>query len=103
MCTDIHVNDFGVVFQATVKDEEDAVVNISGSTSLLLRFKSPDSTLYSKSASISTDGTDGVMEYTAESGLFNVSGQWQVQGYVLLPDGQWSTSVTQFFVQKNLE
>ena len=103
MCSDIRENDFGTVFRATIKDQDDVVVNVSGNIQSLLKFKNPEGTLYSKTASLYTDGTDGIIEYTAESGLLSVAGKWQLQGYVLFSNGQYHTSTVDFFVQKNLE
>lgn len=103
MCTDVRVNDFGTIFRATIKDQDEIVVNISSAIQSKLNFKNPNGTLYSKNADLYTDGTDGIIEYISESGLFSIGGKWEMQGYVLTPAGQWNTNIVNFFVQDNLE
>lgn len=103
MCSDIRVDDFGTVFRATIKDQDDRVVNVSGSIQTLLKFKNPEGTLYTKPASVWSDGSSGIIEYTIESGLLDTGGRWEMQGYVQTSTGQWHTSIVNFFVQDNLE
>lgn len=103
MCTDIRVDDFGTIFRANIKDQDDRIVNVSGSIQTLFKFKNPEGTLFTKPATVYYPGTSGIIEYTAESGLLNVGGKWELQGYVQTSNGQWHTNIVNFFVQDNLE
>lgn len=102
MASEIHVNDYGTIFRATFKDQDNAVVNISGATNKYFLFEKPDCTDVTKTASLYSDGTDGIIEYTVESGLFNIPGIWQVQGYVTYPNGSWYSDIVEFRVRDNL-
>lgn len=102
MCDNIFVDDIGTIFRGTVYDQDDDVVNIASGT-YTFTFKKPDGTIVSKDATLYTDGSDGVMQYSAESGLLNLKGKWQLQGFVELPAGQWHTNIQDFTVKQNLE
>lgn len=102
MCDNIFVDDIGTIFRATVKDQNDEVVNIASGT-YSITFKKPDGTTVTKTATLYTNGSDGIMQYSAESGLLNIKGKWQLQGFVDLPAGQWHTNIDDFTVKQNLE
>lgn len=100
----IHVGDT-VTFVLTVTDVvTSAIIPITGFTTLEMTFTRPDDagTTFVVNASLLTDGSDGKMEYTTLTTDLNMPGRWQVQGFVVVPSGQWHTSTTVFKVFKNL-
>lgn len=102
MSAEIHLNDIGTVFQATVKDQDSAVVDISGATTKQIIFELPDGTNLEKDASLTTDGTDGKMEYATILGDLSEAGLWKSQGYVVLATGEWRSDIQRFEVMPNL-
>jgi hypothetical protein len=97
----IHVNDVGTVFEATVEDENGTVLAIGLATTKEMVFQRPDGTTVTKTAALSTDGSDGKMRYIAVSGDLNMAGAWKVQGHVVL-NGDWRTDTHHFRVYENL-
>ena len=103
MAAEIHKDDIGTRFLITIKDEDDAVKNISTYTTKQLIFKKPSGTLLTKTASFLTDGTDGVIYYTSISGDLDEIGVWKLQAY--LHDGSSNyrkSNVGSFRVFENL-
>lgn len=102
MCDNIHIGDIGTIFRLTVKDQDEDIVNVASGT-YSIDFKKPAGTIVTKNAYLYTDGSDGIIQYSAESGLLDTKGQWQLQGFVELPAGQWHTEIFDFTVKQNLE
>ena len=101
MPTEIHVGDIGTVFEVTIQDDGVAV-NISSATTKEIIFRKPDKTLLTKAANFSTDGTDGKIRSTTVSGDLNAAGVWSIQAHVILPGGDWKSSISEFSVIPNL-
>lgn len=102
MPSEIHVSDVGTAFTITVKDEDDAVVDISSASTLQIIFKKPDGSTLVKTATLSGDGTDGKMEYTTVSGDLDDDGTWEIQGFVDLGSTSFYTNISTFKVYRNL-
>lgn len=82
----MRVGDYGGVLRITVK-EDGAVKDISGfTTAKQFRLIRPDKVeLPLVTASFTSDGTDGKLQYTFPSGTLSKKGPWRVQ--VLLTSG----------------
>lgn len=102
MAAEIHVGDVGTAFLATVKDQDSAVVDISTATTKQLIFKKPGGTVVARAATFVTTGADGQMQYVSVADDLDQPGNWQVEGYVVLPAGSWHTDVHRFTVKPNL-
>jgi len=101
MSNEIHVNDIGTQLVVTVYDNN-SIVDISAAAQLFIFLKKPNGTTYTKTASLYTDGTDGKMSYVATAGDFDVSGNYKIQGKVVLSGGTYYTSTATFKVHCNL-
>ena len=100
--SDIHLGDVGTVFILTVMDGT-AIVDISAASVMKINLVSPSSTKTTHTATHTSDGTDGKMEYaTSASNVLAEIGAWQWQGQVTLPSGAWKTNVLAFTVLDNL-
>jgi hypothetical protein len=99
---DLHVNDVGTTLEARVLDQNGRPIPIDAATILQMVFERPDKTTFVRNAELVGNGTDGRMAYLTEDGDLDAPGVWQLQGYVELPDGSWSTSVYRFKVEPNL-
>jgi len=102
MSAQVHVGDIGTVFQATVKDQDGAVVDISTASVKTLFFRKPNGTVLAKAAVFVATGTDGQMKYVSIAGDLDQSGNWSLQGYVVIGAGQWHTDTATFFVKANV-
>lgn len=101
MASEIHLNDVGTRFLATIKDNGE-VVNVSGAPYINFTFKKPDDSLISRSATIYTDGTDGKIYYDTVSGDLDQAGLYKLQGQVALTSGTFYTDIYTFQVYCNL-
>lgn len=99
--TDIYVGDIGTIFRATVKDGGVAK-DISSATKIELTFRKPDGTEATKTATFTTDGSDGKMQYTSVLNDLDQAGRWILQGYLETPAGKWHTDLYHFLVMENL-
>src|SRR5687767_13585106 len=99
---EVHLNDFGTIFQFEIKDEDDAVVDVSTATTREIVFKKLTGDILSKTASLVNAGTDGLVKYVIASGDIDTVGQWRVQGRVILSGKQFSSDIHTFKVFENL-
>ena len=99
---EIHLNDIGTVFEVTVKDNSDNVVDISSASVMQIHFARPDKTTFTKTAVLSTDGSDGKMKYETVDGDLDQVGRWRLQGDITLLTGTWSTTISTFRVYTNI-
>lgn len=101
--SEIHVGDIGTIFERTVKDQSDVVVDCSAATVKKLIFKKPDGTVVEKTAAFTTNGADGKLRYTTTALTdLDQAGPWQLEVYVELPSGKWHSSISNFMVYGNL-
>jgi uncharacterized protein YfaS (alpha-2-macroglobulin family) len=75
----LFLNDFGIDIFLTVTDQDCAAVSVVATTAREFEFRKPDGTLVTKTAVFVTDGSDGRLKYTIESGLLNMVGTWSVR------------------------
>jgi hypothetical protein len=98
----IQEGDYGTLFTATVKDEANAVVDISTATVKQLIFIKPTEERLVCTMSFVTDGSNGQIKYALVNGDINMSGLWKRQYHVEMPTGAWSSSVIEFTVGEAL-
>lgn len=101
MAEEVHKSDVGTKFRVTLKDAS-TVVDISAATTKEIHFYKPDGTTLEKTATLYTDGSDGIMEYTTVAGDIDQTGTWRIQAYIVTSSGSWKSSVEQFVVYENL-
>lgn len=104
MGADVHLNDIGTIFELTILDQDDAVVNVSsavGAGTKVIRFEKPDGSVVSQEAVFSTNGTDGKIRYVSLSGDIDQVGTWSMQGFVNITAGEFSTECPEFPVRPN--
>jgi hypothetical protein len=74
----IRVNDSGVLFLITVRDES-GVVDLSTVQGIDLFFQRPDRSIVQFTPQIVGDGHSGLISYTSTATDFNVAGRWRYQ------------------------
>ena len=101
MASEIHVNDVGTKFLATIKDDG-VVVDISSASSITMKFRKPDDEVVSRTGTLDSDGTDGKVYYTTVFGDLDEAGHYKLQAVVNLPTGTYYTDIYSFRVHCNL-
>lgn len=101
-CNTVQKNNVGTVFRVTFKDCDLAVINISTATTKEIIFRDHDGTTTNKAGAFATDGTDGVLDYTTESGFLAEAGTWSIQGHVVIGTQDFYTEIDTFTVIDNL-
>lgn len=100
---EIHFGDVGIIFRSTIRDQDGSVLDVSSATLKKLTFQKPGGLTFDKTATFTTDGTDGKIQYAIEDGVLDVVGDWEYQGAVTLDDGgPYHSDIKQFNVLANL-
>ncbi len=96
---DIISGDYGQVIELTFIDvDTDAAADISSySTAIKMVFTSPTGVETEKTATFKTDGSDGIIKYTTETGLLT-AGWWYVRGQVQGGSAKLTTTKHKFKV-----
>jgi hypothetical protein len=101
MASEIHAGDIGVVFNITVMNGA-TVLNLSNANNISIIFQKPDGTDLTKTASLTTNGTDGKIKYTTVAGDLDQIGTWQIQARVDFGASVFSTDIQKFKVYRNI-
>lgn len=98
----IHIGDYGYDGKLRIT-KGGAAQNISTYTTLQLIFRKPSGTTVAKTATFVTDGADGVLQYTVESGLVDEVGTWQVQARISKSGAVLTSAPIYFSVSARLD
>ncbi len=105
--------DIGVEFRTIncLTDVEEALP-IDDQTTLEILFLKPDGTTLTVTAVFTpnnppvscgtADGTDGKATFFTLAGTLDQAGQWQYQGHVIKPSGEWWTDRIKFDVEARI-
>ena len=99
---EIHKGDIGTVFQLTIKDQDDAVVNLSTATTKKILIKSSNNSISEKTGEFLSDGSDGIIKYTTIENDISKIGIWSIQAKVIFVTGTWYSDIQEFKVYDNL-
>lgn len=101
--TDIHVDDFGWVGKLRAV-QDDAAIDISTYSTLQFIVAKPDgTTLAAKTASFTTDGTDGYLQYQFLDGEIDTAGNWSVQLRIAKAGVELTSQALDFTVESRLD
>lgn len=101
--TEYRVGDEGVPFGVIFIDEnDDTISNISSATTKSIIFKKPSGSKVTVSGIFESDGSDGKIYYTWQTGDLSESGIWQAQGYIEIYPKKLKSSIITFRVYDNL-
>jgi hypothetical protein len=97
-------DDVGIVFEAELLANPATALplDISAATTLELLFQTPDGVLKTKTAVLSTDGTDGKLRYITVASDLDKIGTWRWQAHVAGPGYDLHSAVRTFAVLDNL-
>ena len=86
---EIYVGSYGWIMRPHFIDEDENDIDVSTASTLEVKIEKPDGTDTAKDLGASAYGegdlTDGYADYTVESGLIDMAGDWKVQGYAVTP------------------
>jgi len=79
----VHVED-ETTFTCICVDRDNAAVDISAASSKSILFRKPNGTVVTKTATFTTDGTDGSIYYTTDETDLDVAGLWKFRAEVMV-------------------
>ena len=101
MAGEVHVSDTPI-HRMTIKDQDNAIVDVSGASLKTIIFQKPDGTTVTQTATFFTDGTDGIVEYQALGADHDTAGPWCKQAHITIASGDWKSTIVGFPVAANL-
>lgn len=99
---ELRYGDIGVQIIITVLDQDGDVVNLSSATTKSIVFNLPDETTVTKTASFVSDGSDGKIKYTTESGFVSQLGIWAAQAFVIIGTAEYTSTEFKFKVTRKI-
>lgn len=101
-CGNIHVGDLNVIFTMTIT-EDCVAIDVSTATVKTLVFQKPSGSILTKTASFSTDGSNGNIYYATLTGDLDEAGVWTVQAEVAFgASSSYHSEIKKFKVLANL-
>jgi len=101
MPSEIHINDVGTRFLATIKDNGQPV-NLSSTSQIQMIFRRPNDELLYRVGSLLNSGINGEVYYDTVVGDLVDAGMHKLQAKVYLPSGTYHTDIYSFQVHCNL-
>jgi hypothetical protein len=101
MPSEIHVNDIGTRFLATIKDNGENI-DISNATQVQMIFRRPNDEVFYRLGTLFNSGIYGQVYYDTAGGDLTDPGQYKLQAKVYLPSGTYYTDIYSFQVYCNL-
>jgi len=100
----VHKEDIGTAFVCTIKDGNGKIIDVSDATTKEISFLKPSGAKVTKDASFTTDGKDGKIEWITDLVTdLDECGIWKIQGFVVIPTGEWHTTKHSFPVEDNID
>ena len=94
----IHVDDYGWVGKLRIV-QDGVAVDISSYTTRTFIFTPPDEEEVEKTATFTTTGTDGYLQYTAEAAFYDTVGVWKVRALVEKTGSELTSATLYFYVK----
>ncbi len=102
MINNVYKDDYGVTIKFTILDQASEVFDASTAENIIFNFEKPDTTQVYRSGVFQTNGADGGIIYTTESGLLDQAGYWKVNAYVSSEEYKHTTGILRFKVAEDL-
>jgi hypothetical protein len=92
-------NASGIIIRVQIVESgTDMPVDVSLAATKQIRFTKPDGTTVTKTATFTTNGVDGKIEYAVEVAFLDQSGFWTYEGFIAFAAGfSGPTSETEYF------
>lgn len=98
----IQIAQKGLIVRRTIKDEADVAVDISGYETKEFLLRAPGGTNKTKTASFTTDGVNGQMEFITVATDFDEAGTWQIQAHLASATDDYYSAIATIQVIANL-
>lgn len=95
-------NTTGVTFRLTFQDNSGSALDVSGASSITLRWQRSDGTAYSASGTLVNDGTDGLVEATAPAGATAKLGRLLWGGEAVISGSTYKSAILDAWVVPSL-
>jgi hypothetical protein len=99
--SNIQVGVQGFVIELTIMNNGKPM-DISSAQSTLMIFQDPSGITTQKTAVFSTDGTNGKIRYVTVDDDLSLSGNYQIQAFIVLPTFSGYSGTGSFYVAPNL-
>jgi len=100
--SELHVGDTNFIFVVTVT-EDCVAIDISAATSKIITLLKPSGASLEKTASFTSDGVDGKIQYATVAGDIDEVGLWRIQAVVELGSGSlYHSTIKSFKVMHNI-
>ena len=100
MSDEVHLYDVGTIIRVTIK-ENNVAVPLAGATVLEFLFERKDRSTFKVDA-IVEDEANGIVYCVSTVSFFTIKGDMDVQIHLVLPTGEWRTSIGTFTVNENI-
>ena len=101
MSLEIRKDNIGIQFVVNVKDGDDPE-DISAYTTRQIIIRKPNGSILTKTATLSTDGTDGACYCVSEDGDLDLVGVYRLQIRLSTSSVDYTTNIGSFRVSTNL-
>lgn len=91
----------GVNIQLTIRDENDAIKDISTATTKEIILEKPNGSTVTKTASFVTNGGDGKIHYVTLANDLDQASLWKVQAHIVTPLYDLRSTLGHMIVLKN--
>ena len=99
----LRYGDVGNIIELTIKDEDEAVVDVSTATIKRITFRKPNGARIVRTATFTNTGSDGKVQYITVAGDVDAIGTWEAQAYVKLANlSEYSSTIKEFRVTERL-
>ena len=97
----MQLNDVGTLLRVIIQ-ENNSVKNLAGITSSQIVLRKPSGSTLTKSSVFGSNGSDGIITYTTESGDIDEIGIWRIQGVITSGSAVFYSEVEEFTVNRNI-
>lgn len=98
----VFVGDVGTRIELTVSDERGVAMSLVGASVLQIILAPRSGASSARTAAFVTTGADGRIVYTTIAGDLASAGAWRAQARIVLPTGEFRSSVVTFTVEAGL-
>lgn len=102
---EVKKGDVGTVFRYLFQDQNQGILDLGAQTTLECDFERGDGSVITRPLAFTQppdgvgDGSDGLAEYVSVAGDIQSVGEWEVEGFVELPSGKWTSDRHKFPVK----
>jgi hypothetical protein len=105
-----HAGDIGTILRMKLMELPENVtdpnlaqpIDLTNAADMTFTFVNSKKRRFVVPATLTTDGTDGRLEYSTQAGDLDISGRWKMQAKFRIGAGIWNSEVVIFQVDANI-